>query len=142
MWNLVIFQRSQDKYSLVSGNQRTSAMPLNTKFMPPKSKLQTEESFIEPMPLIRNAPNLSSMPPLQRIHRKESSNFWKTAIENANGKMDMEELKKGMSENQWRKLLEELYRDKKYFDYVKSTLCGLLLHRLIVLLVIKQYKSL
>ena len=38
----------------------------------------------------------------------------------------MEELKKGMSENQWRKLLEELYRDKKYFDYVKSKLCGLL----------------
>ena len=118
---MILFQRSQDKYSLVSGNQRTSAMPLNTKFMPPKAKLQTEESFVEPMPLIRNAPNLSSLPPLQRIHRKESSNLWREAFaDRTNGKMKLEELKKSMSENQWKKLLEELYRDKKYFDYVKS----------------------
>ena len=129
---MVMFQRSQDKYSLVSGNQRTSAMPLNTKFMPPKSKLQTEDSFVEPMPLIRNAPNLSSMPPLQRIHRKESSSFWRDALgDKANGKTSMEELKKGMSENQWRKLLEELYRDKKYFDYVKSKWCDIFFDKLI-----------
>ena len=78
--------------------------------------------FEEPMPLVRQAPNLSSLPPLQRIHRKESShlNLWQANFADENGKFDIESLKKRLPENKWRKLLEELYTDKKYFDYVKS----------------------
>ena len=99
-------------------------MPLNTRFMPPKAKRQHPEQFEEPMPLIKPDPNYSALPPLQRIHRKESSNakLWKAHLAGENGKIDLEELKRRLPENKWRQLLEELYRDKKYFDYVKSKL--------------------
>lgn len=100
-----------------------SGMPHNTRFMPPKAKRLQEDEFTEPMPLTRTNSNHANLPPLARIHRKDNPRAWKEAFgEGANGmeSMDLETLKRRLPENRWKRLLEELYRDKKYFDYVKS----------------------
>jgi len=75
------------------------------------------------MPLTRNKPTWANLPPLARIHKKDNPKAWKEALGDTNGleSMDLETLKKQLPENRWKKLLEELYRDKKYFDYVKKS---------------------
>jgi len=98
-------------------------MPHNTRFMPPKSRRTPEDDMTEPMPLTRTNSNMAKMPPLARIHRKDNPKAWKDAfgeMANEMESMDLETLKRRIPENRWKKLLEELYRDKKYFDYVKS----------------------
>lgn len=118
-----LFQRPKDRFSLGS-NPQTPGMPHNTRYMPPKSRQRPEEEeFTEPLSLSRNNSNLASLHPLARIHRKDNPRAWKDAFgDNTNGmeSMDIETLKKRLPENRWKKLLEELYRDKKYFDYIKS----------------------
>ena len=92
--------------------------------MPPKPKRKDvdEADFTEPLPLHRNKPNFDKLPPLARIHRKDNPKAWKDAFGDINGmdSVDIATLKSQLPENRWRKLLEELYRDKKYFDYVKG----------------------
>lgn len=67
---------------------------------------------------------MKGLPPLQRVNRKKKATLW-TDILKKFGVNDQEEFnfksRKNMSESKWRKLLEELYTDKKYFDYVSST---------------------
>ncbi|KAL4230764.1 hypothetical protein ACF0H5_011139 [Mactra antiquata] len=112
-------KRQKDRYSQEE-SQPTRDMPRNTRFMPPKSRQKYEE-YTEPMPLTRNNMN-SAMTPLQRIHRKDNPRAWRDAFgDNGNGmeSVDLDTLKKRLPENRWKKLLEELYKDKKYFDYVK-----------------------
>jgi len=75
------------------------------------------------MPLTKPGSNTTGMHPLARIHRKDNPRLWKEALgDKANGmeSMDMATLKRQLPENRWKHLLEELYADKKYFDYVKS----------------------
>ena len=115
------FQRPKDRFSL-GPNPQTPGMPHNTRYMPPKSRQKSLQEFTEPLVISRNA-NHASLPPLARIHRKDNPRAWKEAFgDRTNGmeSIDIESLKKRLPENRWKKLLEELYRDKKYFDYVKS----------------------
>lgn len=122
------FQRPKDRFSL-GRDQQMSAMPHNTRFMRPKSRRSPEEEYTEPMPLTRNNPNYATLTPLARIHRKDNPKAWKEAFGDkmiGTESMDLETLKRQLPENRWRKLLEELYRDKKYFDYVKSTYFSIL----------------
>lgn len=103
-------------------SQQTQDMPHNTRFMPPKSKQKLME-YTEPMPLTRSNTN-TAMTPLARIHRKDNPRAWRDAFgDNGNGmeSVDLETLKKRLPENRWKKLLEELYKDKKYFDYVQES---------------------
>ncbi|XP_060083849.1 uncharacterized protein LOC132563103 [Ylistrum balloti] len=81
----------------------------------------------DPIPMFYEEPKLKTLPPLQRVNRKKQPVLWSDILKKFGG--DVKELnefknKRNMSENRWRKLLEELYTDKKYFDYVNKTSRG------------------
>ncbi|KAH3834040.1 hypothetical protein DPMN_107358 [Dreissena polymorpha] len=116
-------KRARDRSSHVP-NPQSSSMPQRTRFTPAiltRSPTALEEEFSAPMPTM---PPASTMHPLVRIHRKENPRAWKDALgDKANGmeSMNMDTAKRQLSENRLKRLLEELYTDKKYFDYVKKT---------------------
>lgn len=76
------------------------------------------------LPLYRDDPKLRDLPPLQRIQRRRKKNLWSDMFGDIHGgePVDMEAINRvRMSENKWKLLLEELYADKQYFDYARST---------------------
>ncbi|KAH3824868.1 hypothetical protein DPMN_126722 [Dreissena polymorpha] len=82
-----------------------------------RSSTALEEEFSTPMPTM---PPASTMHPLARFHRKENPRAWKDALgDKAKGmeSINMDTSKRQLSENRLKSLLEELYADKKYFDY-------------------------
>ncbi|XP_033743692.1 uncharacterized protein LOC117329714 isoform X2 [Pecten maximus] len=81
----------------------------------------------DPIPMFYEDPKLKTLPPLQRVNRKKEPILWSDILKKYGG--DFKDLKefqgrRNMSENRWRKLLEELYTDKKYFDYVNKSSRG------------------
>ncbi|XP_069131458.1 uncharacterized protein [Argopecten irradians] len=79
------------------------------------------------LPMFYEDPKLKTLPPLQRVNRKKEPILWSDILKKFGGEFkDLKEFqgRRNMSENRWRKLLEELYTDKKYFDYVNKTSRG------------------
>lgn len=74
------------------------------------------------LPIYFEDPKLKDLPPLQRVHRKKNPKLWSDILAKYGGDLNLgnDPTKMRMSENRWRLLLEELYTDKKYFDYMKS----------------------
>ena len=75
------------------------------------------------LPLYRDDPKTKDLPPLQRVNRKKNQKLWADMFGDIHGgeMFDLEAMNKArMSENKWKLLLEELYGDKKYFDYARS----------------------
>ncbi|XP_021338969.1 uncharacterized protein LOC110440309 isoform X2 [Mizuhopecten yessoensis] len=80
----------------------------------------------DPIPMFYEDPKLKPLPPLQRVNRKTKPTLWTDILKKFGGDFKEFEFqhKRNMSENRWRKLLEELYTDKKYFDYVNKSSRG------------------
>lgn len=74
------------------------------------------------LPLYFEDPKLKDLPPLQRVHRKKNPQLWSDILKKYGGDLNLpnDPNKLRWSENKWRNLLEELYTDKRYFDYMTS----------------------
>ena len=74
------------------------------------------------LPLYFEDPKLKDLPPLQRVHRKKNPQLWSDILKKYGGDLNLpnDPSKLRWSENKWRNLLEELYTDKRYFDYMTS----------------------
>ncbi|XP_076070559.1 uncharacterized protein LOC143042175 [Mytilus galloprovincialis] len=82
----------------------------------------TQEQDLD-LPLFFEDPKLKDLPPLQRVNRKKNPKLWSDILAKFGGdlKLGNDPNRLRWSESKWRNLLEELYTDKKYFDYMTKS---------------------
>ncbi|XP_063417620.1 uncharacterized protein LOC134700185 isoform X2 [Mytilus trossulus] len=82
----------------------------------------TKEQDLD-LPLFFEDPKLKDLPPLQRVNRKKNPKLWSDILAKFGGdlKLGNDPNRLRWSESKWRNLLEELYTDKKYFDYMTKS---------------------
>ncbi|KAK3100618.1 hypothetical protein FSP39_022674 [Pinctada imbricata] len=121
-------RKKKKKGKAVYGDSKINRIPLRKTL---RKKRIDPEFVIDngeiQLPLYRDDPKLKHLPPLQRVHRKKEGKLWADMFGDIHGgePFDLDAINKArMSENKWRLLLEELYSDKKYFDYARKSSAG------------------
>lgn len=105
------------------GSKGTFGIKWDAPFAPiRKSRKVDPMKKIGELPVFREDPKYKDLPTLQRIHRKKNPSLWNDLFGNLQemSPEDQAKCRKKMNENWWKKLLGELYTDKKYFDYVRG----------------------
>lgn len=124
-WKNVSFQKKKKGPSTlappVTKRKSLSSLRSFPSMRSAKVNTWTQEQDMD-LPLFFEDPKLKDLPPLQRVNRKKNPKLWSDILAKFGGdlKLGNDPNRLRWSESKWRNLLEELYTDKKYFDYMTS----------------------